>query len=255
MVAACKFYLSGERVFLTGGGRGLGRGLAETFAHWGAVVGVADLDESGAQATAEAIAGAGGQASAHGIDVTDEQSVDAAFADFLDIAGGVDLTVNAAGILTVYPVVDLPLEQWRRTLDVNATGTFLVARAAARAMIARRSRGSVVCVSSIGGKRGSPGIAHYAASKFAVIGFVQALAREMGEHGIRVNAVCPGTVDTQMLSDLGDGLSLRLDDFVDLQTIKRPQTPTEIAAGIAALHINEAITGQALNVDGGTLFH
>ena len=155
---------------------------------------------------------------------------------------------------SVHSVVDMPLAEWRRVLDVNATGTFIVARASARAMIARRTSGSIVCISSIGGKVGSPRIAHYAASKFAVVGFVQALSRELGEHGIRVNAICPGTVDTQMIADLGEGWAMSLEDFVDKQVLKRPQSPADIAAGIAALHVNPAITGQSLNVDGGIVF-
>ena len=250
-----RFDLAGERVFLTGGARGMGRGIAEVFAGWGAVVGVADVDANGARSTAEAIAAAGGQASGHHIDVTDEHSVEDALGAFLERSGGVDLTVNAAGILSVHSVVDMEVREWRRVLDVNATGTFIVARASARAMIARHATGSIVCISSVGGKKGSPRIAHYAASKFAVVGFVQSLARELGEHGIRVNAVCPGTVETQMISDLQKGWSMSLTDMLEWQAIKRAQTPAEIAAGIAALHLNEAITGQSLNIDGGTVFY
>ena len=250
-----KFDLAGERVFLTGGARGMGRGIAQAFARWGAVVGVADVDAEGAGATAKTIAAAGGEASDHPIDVTNEQSVDEALEAFLERSGGVDLTVNAAGILSVHSVVDMDVSEWRRVLDVNATGTFIVARAAARAMIAREHAGSIACISSVGGKLGSPRLAHYAASKFAVIGFVQALSRELGRHGIRVNAVCPGTVETPMIEALGRGWSMSLADMVDLQVIKRPQTSTEIAAGIAALHQNPAITGQSINVDGGTVFY
>ena len=254
MAAKCEYDLSGERLFLTGGARGMGRGMAETFARWGATVGVADVDEDGAQGTKEAIVAGGGRACAHRIDVTDEHSVEGALEGFLGFAGGIDLSVHAAGLLSVSAVVDLELDEWRRVLDVNATGTFLVARACARAMIARGTEGSIVCIASVGGRVGSPWLAHYAASKFAVIGFVQSLSREIGRHGIRVNTVCPGTVDTPMLDTLIEGRSLGLRDFVNLQVIKRPQTPAEIAAGVAALHVNGAITGQALNVDGGTIF-
>ena len=104
-------------------------------------------------------------------------------------------------------------------------------------------------------KAGSAGLAHYSASKFAVIGFVQSFARELGDHGIRVNAVCPGTVHTQMIDDLSEGWAISVEEMLDLQVQKRPQTPAEIALGIAGLHVNEAVTGQSLNVDGGTVFH
>lgn len=254
MAAKCEFDLTGERVFLTGGARGMGRGMARSFARWGATVGVADRDEAGARATAEGIVAGGGRASGHRADVCDEASVERAMGEFLDLAGGLDLGVHAAGVLSVSLAVDLPLAEWRRVLDVNATGTFLVARTCARAMIARRAAGSIVCISSVGGRVGSPWLSHYAASKFAVVGFVQSLSRELGRHGIRVNTVCPGTVDTPMIEELARGRSLALDDFIALQVIRRPQTPGEIAAAVAALHVNESITGQALNVDGGTVF-
>ena len=255
MTAKSEFDLTGERIFLTGAGRGMGEGMARTFATWGATVGVADIDEAGARETAEAIAAERGRASAHRIDVTDEHSVAAALDGFLAFAGGLDLTVNGAGVLSVSAVVDLDVAEWRRVLDVNATGTFLVARAAARAMIARDAGGSIVCISSIGGRVGSPYLSHYAASKSAVLTFVHSISRELGPHGIRVNTVCPGTVVTSMLEGLIEDRGLGLDEFVDLQVIKRPQTAAEIAAAVAALHLNEAITGQALNVDGGTLFN
>ena len=254
MAVRCGFDLTGERVFLTGGARGMGRGMAQSLARWGAMVGVADVDEAGARATAETIIAGGGRASGHRIDVTDEPSVERALDEFLDLAGGLDLGVHAAGVLSVSLAVDLPLAEWRRVLDVNATGTFVVARACARAMIARRAAGSIVCISSVGGRVGSPWLSHYAASKFAVVGFVQSLSRELGGHGIRVNTVCPGTVDTPMIEELARGRSLAFDDFIALQVIKRPQSPEEIAAAVAALHVNESITGQALNVDGGTIF-
>ena len=254
MAVRCGFDLTGERVFLTGGARGMGRGMAQSLARWGAMVGVADVDEAGARATAETIIAGGGRASGHRIDVTDEPSVERALDEFLDLAGGLDLGVHAAGVLSVSLAVDLPLAEWRRVLDVNATGTFVVARACARAMIARRAGGSIVCISSVGGRVGSPWLSHYAASKFAVVGFVQSLSRELGRHGIRVNTICPGTVDTPMIEELARGRSLAFDDFIALQVIKRPQSPEEIAAAVAALHVNESITGQALNVDGGTIF-
>ena len=233
----------------------MGQGIAETFAGWGASLGVTDINSDGAHSTAQSIVANGGKAMSHAIDVTNEGSVDTALSAFADFAGGVDLTINAAAILSVYSVVDMEVSEWRRVLDVNATGSFIVARNAARLMIERDLPGSIVCISSIGGKRGSGGLSHYSASKFAVVGFVQGFAHELGEYGIRVNAICPGTVHTQMIDDLAIGWDVSLAEMVDLQIIKRAQTPAEIATGIAALHINQAITGQSLNVDGGTLFH
>ena len=250
-----QFDFSGLRVFLTGGARGMGQGIAETFAGWGASIGVTDILADGARNCAEAIVASGGNAMSHPIDVTDEKSVDAALGAFVEYAGGIDLAINAAAILSVSSVLDMDVEEWRRILDVNATGSFIVARNAGKAMIRQNTGGSIVCISSIGGKRGSAGLSHYSASKFAVIGFVQSFARELGIHGIRVNAICPGTVQTQMIDDLAVGWDMSVEEMLDLQVIKRAQSPAEIATGIAGLHINQALTGQSLNVDGGTLFH
>ena len=113
------FDFSGLRVFLTGGGRGMGRGIAEAFAGWGATVGVTDIDEAGARATSEAIAAAGGRAMSHGVDVADDGSVDVALDAFLDFAGGIDLAINAAAVFSVCDVMEMESAEWRRVLDIN----------------------------------------------------------------------------------------------------------------------------------------
>ena len=250
-----KFDLSGLRVFLTGGGRGMGRGIAESFASWGATIGVTDIDETGARETSEAIAAAGGNAMSHSIDVADDDSVDSALKAFLNFAGGVDLAINAAAVFSVGDVLDMESAEFRRVLDINSTGSFIVARAAARAMLEQETRGSICCISSCVGKRGAAGFSHYSASKFAVIGLVQGFACELAKHGIRINAVCPGTVRTPMIEELAEAWGCTVDDMVEVQLIKRPQTPAEIATGIASLHINGAVTGQSINVDGGIEFY
>jgi NAD(P)-dependent dehydrogenase (short-subunit alcohol dehydrogenase family) len=149
----------------------------------------------------------------------------------------------------------MELTEWRQVLEVNITGTFLISRKAARLMIAARTQGSIVSISSIAGKVGDPLLAHYSASKFAVIGFTQALARELGTYGITVNAICPGVVETQMIRDLSVGSATPVEHMLQAQAIKRPQTPREIAMTIALLYLNRAMTGQSINVDGGSVFH
>lgn len=189
------------------------------------------------------------------VDVTDEAAVEAGVEAASAALGGIDLLVNNAGVLSVSPVVDLQLSEWRRILEVNATGVFLTSRAMVRALLRDRRGGSIVNIASIGGKRGDPGIAHYAASKFAVIGFTQALAREVAGNDILVNAVCPGVVETQMIADMATQARVSPTDWIRNQSIQRSQTPRDIAFAAAFLHRSRAMTGQAINVDGGTVFN
>ena len=115
--------------------------------------------------------------------------------------------------------------------------------------------GSIVSVASIGGKRGDANIAHYNASKFGVIGFTQALAQEVAAHDILVNAVCPGVVETPMIAKYAKGQNGDISEWIAKQTIARSQRPDEIAYAVAFLHTCRSITGQAINVDGGTVFY
>ena len=246
--------LDGRNAVVTGAGRGLGQGIAKCLATHGAQVAVLDLDPAAAEATAELIRGRSGRAWSSGMDVTDEVAVRRTLESARERLGVLDLVVNCAGILTVGHVVELEPADWRRVLEVNATGVFLVSQAAVRLMIRDRREGSIISVASIAGKIGEPGLSHYAASKFAVVGFTQALAREVAEHGITVNAVCPGVVVTPMIEELSARWGASLQELVGRQAIHRPQTPDEVAAAVMFLHANRSITGQALNVDGGTVF-
>lgn len=246
--------LGDASVFVTGAGGGIGRGLAIAFARQGATLGLVDESEAGLSMTARTL-GSESRVWLRRLDVRDVESVRATFADFVAEAGGLNLVVNAAGVLSVAKVVDMDPAEWRRVLEVNATGTFIVSQAAARIMIDRHIHGTIVNIASISAKVGDPGLAHYSASKFAVVGLTQSLARELAEHGITVNAVCPGTVETPMIEDVAKGWSVTMKELLAPQAIKRPQTPEEIAEAILFLHQCRAITGQAVNVDGGTYFH
>jgi len=247
--------LEGTRAVVTGAGRGLGRGIALGLAGRGASVAVLDVDERSAEGVAREAAALEVQTVARRVDVTDESGVAATVASVRKEFGGIDLLVNNAGVLSVAPVVELSLAEWRRVMDVNATGAFLMSREVARTMIADGTEGSIVSIASIAGKRGDPELAHYSASKFAVVGFTQALARELAVNGITVNAVCPGLVETSMIETLAAGSSSSVEQMLEPQAIHRPQTPDEIADAIAFLHRNRSVTGQALNVDGGTVFN
>jgi meso-butanediol dehydrogenase / (S,S)-butanediol dehydrogenase / diacetyl reductase len=241
-------------VVVTGAGQGLGRGIALALAARGGRVVALDVNADGAAETARMIEEAGGSAWSCRMDVTDEGEVGSAVGWAADRLDGLDLVINGAGVLSVSPVVDLEAREWRRVLEVNVTGAFLVSRAAARLMIEAARPASIVSIASIAGKIGEPGLAHYAASKFALVGFTQALARELAPHGITVNAVCPGVVPTPMIEQLSSQWQVSVEGMLAQQAIRRPQSAEDIALAIAFLHACRSVTGQAINVDGGTVF-
>lgn len=250
-----KLDLTGHRVLITGAGQGIGRGIAETFANWGARVAVADVSEKSLMQTCKILSVSSPESFGLRLDVTDEGSVDAGVKQVWDRFGGIDLLVNNAGVLSVADTIDLTLDAWNRVLAVNTTGVFLMSRAVVRKMIEQRQAGSIVSIASIAGKRGDPGLAHYSASKFAVVGFTQALAREVGRQDIMVNAICPGVVRTNMIATLEKNSQADTTTWMAAQCIQRIQTPEDIAFAAGFLHLSRAISGQAINVDGGSLFH
>ena len=248
--------LSGHRVVITGVGD-IGGVVATTLMRHGARIEVWDSD---VEALRES--GLPGRC----VDVTDAEAVDAAMGASLD-AGPLTGLVTTAGILTVAPVVALDPSDWRRVIDVNLTGTFLCCRAAAARMVTEEPPTvgrSIVTVSSIGGLRGEPEIAHYSASKFGVIGLTESLARELGPSGIRVNSVCPGAVESRMNTDLiatyaADGHaepSALEDSIIGNTPLRRLATPADVAGTVTYLLSDLAgfVTGESIAVTGGLVF-
>jgi meso-butanediol dehydrogenase/(S,S)-butanediol dehydrogenase/diacetyl reductase len=247
--------LDGRVALVTGGASGIGRGIAETLARHGADVVVADLDGARARAVAGEI---GARAAA--VDVTDEGSVAALVAG----VGTVDVLVNNAGVSKSVPFVDLDEREWNRVFDVNVKGVFLACRAVVPQMI-ERGAGKIINVASMVGKEAIPLFVHYSASKFAVIGLTQGLAKELAEHDINVNAVCPGVVRTPLWEPLLDQLSATkgvsreeaFGEFIAGIPLARPQTPEDIGEVVAFLASDKArnMTGQGINVTGGMQLH
>jgi 3alpha(or 20beta)-hydroxysteroid dehydrogenase len=241
---------SGRVALITGGGRERGQGAAEgrLFASLGATVVLADVVDEDGERTA---AGVPGAEYAH-LDVTSEAEWDAVVADVVARHGRLDVLVNNAGIARIARLVNTSLADWDTTIAVNQTGVFLGMRAAARAMIAAGNGGSIVNISSIAGMEGMFGSTAYGASKWAVRGMTKIAAKELGKHGVRVNSVHPGFIDTDMLAqgNFGEEDHARL---ARRAPVGRVGLPEDIANMVVYLCSDAAsfVTGQEFVVDGG----
>jgi NAD(P)-dependent dehydrogenase (short-subunit alcohol dehydrogenase family) len=250
--------LAGKRAIVTGGATGIGLAIARLFDDAGMRVAIADLNEAGAVAAAKQL---GAQHLGVAIDVRDRASVTAAFDKIAAAFDGYDILAANAGVSSMKLVVDLDDADWDFNFDVNARGIFLTNQAAARHFLKTKRKGVIVNTASLAGKWGAPWLAHYSASKFAVVGFTQALAREMAEHGIRVNCVCPGFVKTGMQSrEVEWEGSIRnmtpeavIQDYINQTPLGRLEEPEDVAKSVLFLASDLAgfITGEALNVTGG----
>ncbi len=250
--------LSGKRALVTGAGTGIGRAIVMALARHGVRVAVADLDEKSALATAAA---AGDGSLVLQVDVRFRASVEAMFAELVAAWGGLDIVAANAGVSTMNRAVDLTDEEWDYNFDVNTRGIFLTNQIAARLFLKQETRGVIVNTASLAGKIGAPLLAHYSASKFAVLGWTQALARELAPSGIRVNAVCPGFVKTGMQTrEVAWEAKLRgvtpervVQDYVAQTPLGRLEEPEDVAEVVVFLCSDGArfMTGQGVNVTGG----
>ena len=253
--------LNGKVTLITGGGRGIGRAIALAFAREGARVAVAARTAEQVEQVAAEI---GNGAIAVVCDVSDPQSVTQMFAQTQGHLGNVDILVNNAGIAESATLVTTSDDLWQRHLAINLSGTFYCTRAALPAML-QKKWGRIINVASIAGKAGAPYIAAYSASKHGVMGLTRSVAIEVATSGVTVNAICPGYVDTEMVSRGIDRITTRTGRSADeaLESIKKtsPQhrlaTPEEVAAVALLLASDEGrgINGQGINVDGGSMFY
>ena len=239
-------------VLVTGGGSGIGQQVCFAAAEEGARIAVGDLDLERAEATAAEIRRKKGEAQAFRIDVADPQSA-AAFVEAAETAlGRLDVLVKSAGIREIVGVLDLSFEEWQRVINVNLSGTFLPSQAFGRRLVAAGKSGQIVNLASTLGLMAAPKRAAYTASKHGVVGLTKQMALELGEKGIRVNAVAPGVVRTPLteryFQDPDYAQVIR-----DIHAVGRWAEPREIAQAILFLadETNSFITGTILTVDGG----
>jgi meso-butanediol dehydrogenase / (S,S)-butanediol dehydrogenase / diacetyl reductase len=253
--------LAGRVALVTGAASGIGRAVAAACCAEGAAVTGLDRDRAGLeQLRRELSATANPEPGLAVADVTSAGDVEGAVSSVLSQHGRIDVLVNAAGISTMAPVVELTEDDWDQTMAVNAKGVFLITRAVLPSMTGR-GRGSVVNIASAAGKRGSRTLSHYSASKFAVIGFTQSAALEVAGHGVRVNSVCPGLIATPMQereivweSQLqGIPEQAVMDRYLAAVPLGRVGTPQDVADTVVFLASDDSayITGAAIDVGGG----
>jgi meso-butanediol dehydrogenase/(S,S)-butanediol dehydrogenase/diacetyl reductase len=255
------FSLTGKVALITGAGRGIGQGIALSLAQAGADIVVADYDRGIAEEAAARVRALGRRAVALEVDVGDPDSVDGLLEQVKIHFGRLDVAVNNAGVVSLGRVDELSVSEWDRIMNINARGVFLCCKAELRLMREHRS-GRIINLASIAGKVGFPDLSHYSASKFAVIGFTNAFAKEVARDGITVNALCPGIVGTGMWRG-EEGLSGRWaqpgeteeQSWERHQSSLLPQGTAQTVEDMGQLAVYLAcaphVTGQAIAVDGG----
>lgn len=243
--------LAGKRAVVTGAGSGIGREIAMRFSAAGAAVAVCDVVKEAADKVAAEIAGAGGQAKAYAIDVSDFAAVQQSCEQVAADLGGIDILVNNAGITRDNLLLRMTEEEFDRVVAVNLKGTFNFTKACFRGMMKNRW-GRIINIASVIGQMGNAGQANYAAAKAGIIGLTKSVAKELASRNITVNAVAPGYIATAMTEKLD---ATARDAYIAAIPLKRVGTPEDVAnvCLFLASELASYITGQVLRVDGGLL--
>ena len=241
--------LDGRVALITGGARGIGKAIALKLAQQGAKIAIVDMTDNGAETAAEIGQATGVDTTFYKAAISKEAEAKAAAAAVEQALGPVEILVNNAGITRDNILVLMDEGQWDSVMAVNLKGTFLITKACLRGMIKRR-RGSIVSISSVVGRRGNAGQANYSAAKAGLIGFTKSLAREVASRNVRVNAVAPGYIETEMTAALPEAARKALIEQIPLGRIGTPETVADAVAFLAG-DTASFITGAVIAVDGG----
>lgn len=244
--------LKDKVAMITGGGSGIGRGIARMYACLGAAVGLCDLEVEDVEEVAKEIAGDGGKAIALEMDVTDAEAVEKAVERISSMLGPVDILVNSAGTGTMTSLLEMIEEEWDMVLDVNLKGTFLCTRAVARRMVERGKGGKIINLSSINEEIPLAGESNYCASKGGVKMFTRSVALELAPYGIRVNAIGPGAIETPLMEEVLSvpELSKCIQRQIPLGRFGQPEDVAKVAAFLAT-EWSDWVTGHTIYCDGG----
>ncbi len=254
----------GKTVIVTGGNKGIGRGIARRFAEEGAKVAIAAIDKDTPDAARALAEETGAVVKGYVLDVTDAKAIREVYGEAEAALGPLSVSVQNAGVITIAKVEDLTEKEWDFNLDVNTKGVFLCCQEAIRRFRASGTKGKLINTASGQARQGFIYTPHYAASKFGVVGLTQSLAKELAKEGITANAICPGIIHTemwdyndrvwgQMLGEYGPGELMA--EWVEGIPMQRAGTPAEVGALVAFLASADAdyITGQTINIDGGLI--
>jgi 3-oxoacyl-[acyl-carrier protein] reductase len=241
--------LAGRRALITGAASGIGAAIALAYAEAGAALALADLDAAGLEAVAGGLP-AGPAVTRHTLDVSDDGAVRETVAAAISAHGGIDVLVNGAGILTEVPLVEMDTATWDRMLEVDLRSVFLCCRHTVPHMI-EAGGGRIVNIASQLGQKGGAGLTHYSAAKAGVIGFTKALALEVSRHGVLVNAIAPGPIETPLIGGLSPEWKAAKGAELPLGRFGRPEEVAPTAVLLASDPGGNLYTGQTLGPNSG----
>lgn len=249
--------LTGQIALVTGGTKGIGLAISKRLSQLGAHVGVDDIFTETKEYVQKALKEIRSVAEENAVvkyyqaDVSNWEQVQAMVKQIINDFGKIDILINNAGITgEAKPVVELPIEEWEKVMNVDLKGTFLVTKAVLPYMI-KQNYGRIVNMSSVAGKEGNPNMSHYCGAKHGIIGFTKAVARELVNYNIRVNAVCPALIQTPLLEGLPPEQIELLKSKIPLRRLGKPEEVADLVVFLVASEAVNFITGQTFNITGG----